>query len=228
VSSEFLARVAGIVIVDLLLAGDNAVIIAMAVKPLPAAQRRKGILLGAGAAVLLRVVLTFFVAQLLRVPFVKLGGGLLILWIAIKLLAGEAEASGGGQRRDAASLGDAVRLIVLADVSMSLDNMLAVGGLSHGDPLLLGIGLGVSIPFVVFTSDLLSRLMDRYSWIVYVGAAILGKVGAEMILTDPLTERYLHPSSLVIHVVEAVFAIAVILVGRLRARSVQRARGEPA
>ncbi len=222
----FLASAASIVLVDLLLAGDNAVVIAMAVKPLPAAQRRKGIALGAAAAVLLRVALTFFVGQLLRVPFVKLGGGLVILWIAARLFLEDAAAH--GPARDAVGIGDAVRLIVLADVSMSLDNMLAVGGISHGDPVLLGMGLAVSIPFVVFTSDLLARLMDRLPWLVYVGAAVLGKVSGEMILTDPLAAAWLHPSKRVVWATEAVLAIAVIALGKAWARASQRAGGEPA
>ncbi len=224
--TEFFARLASIVLVDLLLAGDNAVVIAMAVRTLPPAQRRKGILLGAGAAVALRVLLTFFVSQLLQVSLVKLGGGLLILWIAVKLFGSGEE---DGPRRDARGVGDAVKLIVLADITMSLDNMLAVGGVSHGDPVLLGIGLAVSIPFVVFTSDLLSRLMDRFAWILYVGAAILGKVGGEMIMTDPMTTAYLHPTRGAIWATEALLAVTVVVVGRLTAtREARPSGGEPA
>jgi len=223
----FWASLGSIVVIDLLLAGDNAVVIAMAVRPLPQAQRRRGILLGAGAAVAVRVVLTFFVARLLAIPFVKLAGGLLVLWIAVKLFTVE-EAAEAGEHRDAASAWDAVRLIVVADVTMSLDNMLAVGGASGGNALLLGLGLAVSIPFVVFTSDLLSRLMDRFPAVVYVGAAILGKVGAEMILTDPFTVARLHPTPAAIHAAEAATAIAIAVGGKLWERRARAARQVPA
>ncbi|HUL59342.1 MAG TPA: TerC family protein [Anaeromyxobacteraceae bacterium] len=223
----FWGSLGSIVLIDLLLAGDNAVVIAMAVRPLPQRQRRRGIVLGAGAAVLVRVVLTFFVAQLLAMPFVKLAGGVLVLWIAVKLFAVE-EAVEEGERRDAASAWDAVKLIVVADVTMSLDNMLAVGGASGGNPVLLGLGLAVSIPFVVFTSDLLSRLMDRFPAVLYLGAAILGKVGAEMILTDPFTAGRLHPTPGAVHAAEAAMAIAIAAGGKLWERRARRPRARPA
>jgi YjbE family integral membrane protein len=220
VARGFLASLASIVLLDLLLAGDNAVVIAMAVRPLPPRQRRAGILLGAGAAVVLRVALTFFVARLLAVPFVKLAGGILILWVAAKLFH-EEEAAVGPEREARGTL-DALKLIVIADVTMSLDNMLAVGGASHGDLRLLAFGLCLSIPFVIFTSDLLAGLMDGYPWIAYVGAAVLGRVAGEMIMTDPFTASRLHPSPVAVHVVEAVLAIGITLAGWLWSRAVER------
>jgi YjbE family integral membrane protein len=210
--AAFLGSLASIVVIDLLLAGDNAVVIAMAVRHLPHHQRRRGIMFGAAAAVVVRVVLTFFVAQLLAMPVVKLGGGVLILWVAMKLFLDGGEEESG--QREARGIWDAVKLIVVADVTMSLDNMLAVGGASNGSALLLGIGLALSIPFVVFTSDLLSRVMERWPIVVYAGAAILGKVAAEMILTDPLTVSHLHPSRTAIYVAEAGFAVATVVAGR--------------
>jgi YjbE family integral membrane protein len=218
----FASALLSIVLIDLVLAGDNAVVIAMAVRSLPPDQRRKGILFGAGAAVLLRVLATFFVAQLLNISYVKLVGGALILWIAVKLFVeGVPEDS---RDRKAASLWEAVKIIVIADITMSLDNMLAVGGASHGNLFLLLFGLALSIPFVVFTSNLLSMLMDKYPVIIYAGAAILGKVGGEMIITDPFTVRVL-PASLVTsgmdapvkalqYGVEALFAAGVIVSGK--------------
>ena len=223
-NAHFLANLASIVVIDLLLAGDNAVVIAMAVRGLPREQRRRGIAFGAMAAVLIRVVLTFFVAQLLQISFVKLAGGLLILWIAMKLFLEGGEEEGGA--RDARSVWDAIKIIVVADVTMSLDNMLAVGGASHGNIYLLAFGLALSIPFVVFTSDLLSRLMDRYPVILYAGAAVLGKVAAEMILTDPFTQGWLHPSHVIVYVAEAVFAAGIIVAGKLWARRTARASEE--
>ena len=218
--TSFLAAAGSIVVIDLLLAGDNAVVIAMAVRGLPPERRRIGIVLGALAAVVIRVILTFFVAQLLRMSYVRLVGAVLILWIALKLFAqgGEEDESG----RQATSVRDAIKVIVVADVTMSLDNMLAVGGASHGNLALLSFGLALSIPFIVFTSDLLSRLMNRYPVIVYGGAAILGKVAAEMMLTDPATEALFHPGRRLVYGTEAVFAAAIVAVGLLLARRAAR------
>lgn len=214
--TTFLTSLASIVFIDLLLAGDNALVIAMAVRPLAPEQRRAGILLGALAAVVLRVVLTFFVAQLLTLQFVKLAGGLLILWIAAKLFAAEGQVEGPGHA--AGSLGQAVKVIVVADVTMSLDNMLAVGGASHGSLGLLILGLALSIPFIMFTSDLLARVMDRHPWIVYAGAAVLGKVSADMIMTDPYTVEHLHPQALALHAVQLFLAAGIVVAGWLWTR----------
>jgi YjbE family integral membrane protein len=212
----FLSSLFSIVIIDLLLAGDNAVVIAMAVRSLPKEQRRKGILLGAGAAVLLRVLFTFFVAHLLAMSYVKLTGGALILWIAIKLFAEDEEAE--ETNHEAATLWHAVRLVVIADITMSLDNMLAVGAASNGNLVLLLFGLGLSIPFIVLTSSLLSSLMDRFPVIIYAGAALLGKIGGEMIITDPVVTGLLRPARPVVYLVEAACAVCVIVAGRLVVR----------
>jgi len=201
-----------IVIIDLILAGDNAVVIAMAVRSLPRPKRQRGIVLGAGAAVLLRVMLTFFVAQLLVISFIKLVGGVLIAWIAVKLFL---EGTPEQREKEAKTLWQAVRLIVIADITMSLDNVLAVAGASQGNIFLLLFGLGLSIPLVVFTSNLLSLLMDRYPIILYLGAAVLGRVAAEMILTDPVVEGWLVLPGWVKYTTEAVFAVGVIVIGRL-------------
>jgi YjbE family integral membrane protein len=210
---EFFSSLLSIVIIDLILAGDNAVIIAMAVRSLPSEQRTKGIIFGAGAAVLLRVVATFFVSQLLVISFIKLVGGLLILWIAVKLfIEGVPEE---GMERKATTIAQAIKVIVIADMTMSIDNMLAVGGASHGNMFLLLFGLGLSIPFVVLTSNLLSMLMDRYPIIIYLGAAVLGRVGGEMIMTDPVVVDFLAPSKTAQYAVEATLAVGVIIVGKL-------------
>jgi YjbE family integral membrane protein len=213
--TSFLAAAGSIVVIDLMLAGDNAVVIAMAVRGLPPERRRVGIALGALAAVVIRVILTFFVAQLLRMSYVRLAGGALILWIALKLFGEGEGGDADGAGRSATSVRDAIKVIVVADVTMSLDNMLAVGGASRGDLYLLAFGLALSIPFIVFTSDLLSRLMNRYPMILYAGAAILGKVAAEMMLTDPATIALVHPSGTVVRAAEAVFAAALMAGGVL-------------
>ncbi len=209
----FLSGLISIVIIDLILAGDNAVVIAMAVRSLPPDQRRKGIIFGAGAAVLIRVVVTFFVSQLLQINYVKLVGGLLILWIAVKLFVEGAPEE--NLERQATTMFQAIKIIVIADITMATDNMLAVAGASHGNVFLLLFGLGLSIPFVVFTSNLLSMLMDKYPIIIYIGAAILGRVGGEMIMTDPVVVRLLAPGKVFQYSVEAGLAVGVLVVGKL-------------
>ena len=212
----FLSSLFSIVLIDILLAGDNAVVIAMAVRTLPKEQRGKGIIYGSLAAVLLRISLTFFVAQMLFISYIKLIGGIVIVWIAVKLFVEDEEAV--ETHKEAVTLWHAVRLIVIADITMALDNMLAVGAASNGNFFLLFFGLGLSIPFIVFTSSLISRLMDRYPVIIYIGAALLGRIGGLMIISDPVISRLITPTPLIIHAVEFACAAAVILVGRRRVR----------
>lgn len=177
---------------------------------------------------LLRVILTFFVAQLLQVKYVKLAGGLLITWIAIKLLT-EGAPEEMEEKDNAKTVWQAVKIIVIADITMALDNMLAVGGASHGNLFLLLFGLGLSIPFIVFTSGLLSMLMDKYPIIVYIGAVILGKVAGEMIITDPLWQLwFLPPTKPIIHITEAIFAAGVIVWGILWMRISRKRKQEEA
>jgi YjbE family integral membrane protein len=212
-SWQFLGNLFSIVVIDLILAGDNAVVIAMAVRSLPQDQRKKGIIFGAAAAVLLRVFVTFLASQLLLVNFVKLVGGAVILWIAVKLFVEGAPKD--TVHKEAANMAQAVKIIVIADITMAVDNMLAVAGASHGNIFLLLFGLGLSIPFVVLTSNLLSYLMDKYPIIIYIGAGILGKVGGEMMITDPFLSDLLRPERWMIYGVEAFFAFAVIATGKL-------------
>lgn len=205
-----------IVLIDVLLAGDNAVVIALAVRSLPRRQRRAGIALGAAAAAILRIAITFFAAQLLHINLVQLIGGLLILWIAVRLFSNPE--AGDDARASARGLWHAAGVILIADITMSTDNVLAVAASSHGDLRLLILGLGLSIPFVVFSSDLLSRLMDRFPILVYLGAALLGRVAGAMIVTDPWLARFLPQLPGLSLAVELFFAAAVILAGRLLAR----------
>ena len=210
-----------IVWIDIVLAGDNAVVIALAVRTLPPKQRLMGIALGSGVAVTLRVGLTFVAAKLLATIIIKLVGGVAILWIAVKLLLDNTGEKAPG--KEAGGLWQAVWLILVADITMSLDNVIAVAGVAKSNISLLIFGLGLSIPLVVFASNLLSKLMDRYRAIIYIGAAILGKVGGEMIMTDRLIEETFHPEPWLIHTVEGVLAIGVILV----ALAWQRRKGVP-
>lgn len=214
--SQLIFSALSIVLIDILLAGDNAVVIAMAVQSLPLRERRIGIAIGAGVAVVLRVVLTFFASQLLQVSFVKLIGGALILWIGVKLLTTAADAAAG--TKEAQGLWRAIWYIMIADITMSTDNILAVAAASKGHLGLLIFGLGLSIPFVVFTSNLLSGIMDRFPVVVWIGAAILGRVGGEMMITDPFVERLLHPAVWVEYAVQAVCAVGVLLAGKAISR----------
>lgn len=217
---SFLFGAFSIVLIDILLAGDNAIVIAMAVRSLPAQQRKVGLLAGAAGAVVLRIVLTFFAARILQVQFLKLTGGILILWIAVKLLGdspGEEE-----QTRPAATLRQAIWLIFVADITMSLDNILAVAATSNGSLPLLIFGLGLSITFVVMASSFLARLMDKYTWVIYVGAALLGRVGGDMMITDPAIGNMLHPTQPLIMGVEAFCALAVVAVGEVWKRRNRR------
>jgi YjbE family integral membrane protein len=189
----FISSFLMIVLIDLVLAGDNAVVIAMAVRNLSPKQRKIGILLGAGGAIVLRVGLTIVVAQLLGIKGLKFCGGALIMWIALKLFIEGAPEEGA--KKEPKTIWQAMITITIADIVMSLDNMLAVAGASHGNNFLILFGLVLSIPFVVFTSNLLSMLMDKYPIIVYLGAMVLGKVTQ--------------------YAVEAVGAISVVVVGKL-------------
>jgi len=207
---QFLLDALSIVLIDLLLAGDNAVVIAMAVRSLPPAQRRLGILLGAGLAVVLRIGITFFAAQLLKMPYIKLVGGAAILWIAVKLLS---EGTGEEEGKEASSMLQAMWVILVADITMSTDNILAVAGASKGSLFLLIFGLGLSIPFVVFTSRLLSTLMDRYPAILYVGSAVLGRVGGEMMVTDPWVQQRFAPPHWADWTAQIVCTAGVVAVG---------------
>jgi len=210
-----------IVLIDLLLGGDNAVVIALAVRALPARQRQIGIMSGAGLAVVLRVAITFFAAELMQSRYIQLAGGVVVLWIAVKLFA-DADPKHAG--RATANFWRAIWYIVLADVTMSVDNILAVAAASKGNLYLLIFGLGLSIPFVVFTSTLLSKLMDRYPAIIYIGAAILGRVGGEMIMTDAAVTQTLQPTVAWRYGVEAFCAGAVVLIGWLWSRQGERQR----
>ncbi len=213
---EFYLSVLSIMLIDLVLAGDNAVVIALAVKSLPKQKRILGIAFGSGFAVVLRIALTFFASRLLRISYIQLIGGVLIFWIAVKLLIQDVEAEKTGKQ--ATNIWGAMWIIVIADITMSTDNILALAGASGGNLFLLLFGLGLSIPLVVFGSTLLARLMDKYPIIIYLGAAVLGKVAAELILTDPFVEEIVRISQITRYMLEASGAVLVIVIGRLYLR----------
>jgi YjbE family integral membrane protein len=215
-SAHFLINGLRIVLIDLLLAGDNALVIAMAVRQLPRRERRIGTVCGAGAAVVLRVALTVVAARLLTIQYLKLVGGLFVLWIAWRVLCDvcEPEQEAASSKR----LLQAIWYIVVADLTMSVDNILAIAGAAGNHWGLILFGLAVSIPFVIFSSNLLAELMNRYPITIYLGVAILGQVGAEMALTDPAVVRMLHPSDTLRWGVEAAAVAVLLIAGRLKAK----------
>jgi YjbE family integral membrane protein len=220
---HFLLSGLSLVLIDLLLAGDNALVIALAVRSLPKHERRIGIIGGAGAAVVLRVALTAVAARLLTIPYLQIAGGLLILWIALKVLIDAStppDAAPAPKR-----FWQAIWYIVVADITMSTDNVLAIAGASKGNFWLIAFGLALSIPFVVLSSSLLSKLMDRFPALIYLGAGILGQVAGEMILTDPFVVRTWHPGNVVRYAVEAALVIAVIVIGRVICAAGRRRAG---
>ena len=211
IDGHFLMTWLSIILIDLVLSGDNSVVIALAVHSLSPDKRMKGIIIGTFGAVILRVGFTWFASNLMQTPFLKLVGGALILWIAVKLLVEQAGAEAPVKKAE--SLWHAVWIILVADVTMSLDNVLAVAGVSGGNTLQLWLSLGLTIPLVVFASTLISKLMDRYPIILYVGAAILGKVGGGMIITDPgLVSWFKLDSLLLRYGVEAFCTVGVLAV----------------
>ena len=180
--ASLIGSVIEIIFVNLLLSGDNAVVIAMACRTLPHRQRRLGILLGAGAAVVMRIGFTFAITQILGIPFLKLAGGLLLLWIAVKLLTdetGEADIAAGR------SVWSAVRTIAIADAVMSLDNVVAIAAAAKGQMELIIFGLALSIPLVVAGASLLADLIQRYNGLVWGGAALLGWIAGDILSDDP-------------------------------------------
>jgi YjbE family integral membrane protein len=192
VSPDFLLGVGRIVMLDLLLAGDNALVIALAVRTLPRRQQFLGRIWGTAGAVGLRLAFITIVTYLLGIPLLQVVGGLLLLWIAFKLLR-QSDAAGeeGGHVRHGTTLVEAVWIIIVADVVMSLDNVIAVAGAAHGDLTLVVFGIGLSIPLVVWGSGVLARLMNRYPWIVWVGGGVLGEVAAKMCLDDTFVQARL-------------------------------------
>lgn len=190
----YLTQIGKIVLLDLVLAGDNAVVIALAVRTLPRRQQFWGRIWGTFGAVALRLAFIAVVTWLLGIPLLQVAGALMLIWIALKLVRQSAGEGGDGHGvKQGASLLEAVWIIIVADVIMSLDNVLSVAGAAHGDLQLVVFGIGLSIPIVIWLSAILSTLMNRFPWIVWVAAGVLGEVAGKMILDDVfVVERFGH------------------------------------
>jgi YjbE family integral membrane protein len=189
-SSTFWVSLLQIIWIDLLLSGDNAIVIALACRSLPENRRKVGIWLGASAAVGLRIIFALVVTYLLGVPYLKVIGGILLFWIAIKLAVGEEEAHGNIEASE--SLWKAVRTIAIADAVMSLDNVIAIAAASRGHAELFIFGLLLSIPLIIMGAQLLTSIIERFPILVWLGAALLGWIAAEMILGDIAVLRWLQ------------------------------------
>jgi YjbE family integral membrane protein len=181
---QFWGRFFEIAFLNLLLSGDNAVLIALAVRALPGRQRMLGLVWGTIAAVVLRIVFVGLVTWLLQVPFLRVVGAVLLYWIAFKLVT-PAEDEGAATRHGS-SLWEAIWLILVADITMSLDNVLAIAGAARGNITLVFLGIATSVPIVIGGSGILARLMARHAWVVWVGGGLLGYVAGDMLLEDPV------------------------------------------
>ena len=208
-SSLFWIAVLQIIAIDIMLGGDNAVVIALACRKLPEEQRNKGIFWGVIGARGLRVVMIFFALQLLAVPYLKIVGGLLLFWIGIKLMMPEHEGE-HDRIEGGTTLMAAIKTIVVADAVMSLDNVIAVAAAAQGSVVLLVLGLAISIPLVIFGSTLMIKLMERFPVIVLLGAALIGWVGGETIASDAALHDYAvaHPA---LHYVAAALGAALVV-----------------
>jgi YjbE family integral membrane protein len=211
----FLTAVFQIILIDILLGGDNAILIALACRNLPAKQRLQGIIWGTAGAILLRVILIFFALKLLEIPYLKIIGALLLIWIGIKLLVGEDE--GGHEVNASDRLWGAVKTIIIADLVMSVDNVIGIAGAAQGAgqahqlPLVI-FGLLVSVPIIVWGSTIVLKLIDKYPWVITVGAAILGWIAGDMFYTDKVMGQWgFDPKNAPIHYAFKVGGAALVV-----------------
>lgn len=208
--------------IDIILSGDNALVIALACRSLPPQQRRLGIWLGTGAAVVLRIAFAAAIVYLLMVPLLKLAGSLLLLWIAVKLLVPEESGGGGSHGADgpaSGSLWTAIKTVVIADAVMSFDNVISVAAAAKGSVGLLALGIAISIPLMVIGAQMMLWLLDRFPWLMIAGSGLLGWIAGELAISDPIVADALgHPGALVHYAVAAAGALFVIALGLWLAR----------
>ena len=211
-TTQFWVDVFTIIVIDVLLSGDNAVVIALACRNLPLEQRKLGVVYGVLGAIGLRVILTFFALELLNLPFLKLGGAVLLLWIGVKLILPEPEHSAENVKANT-HLWGAVKTIIIADFVMSLDNVLGVAAAAKGNAALLVFGLLVSIPLIAMSSQLVLKLIDRFPFIIYAGGALLGYVAGEMLVSDKYMAPLLQSLSAAHWLIPAICAVFVVIAG---------------
>jgi YjbE family integral membrane protein len=217
-SPEFWIGLVKIIWINIILSGDNAVVIALAARSLPPHQQRMAVLWGSGAAVVMRIILTVVAVQLLALPYLQIVGGLLLLWIGVQLLGDEDDSE--GEAKEYGTLMAAVRTILIADLVMSLDNVIAVAAAAKGSLTLLVLGLAISIPLVIFGSTLMIKLMERFPIIVVLGAGLIGWVGGETIISDTILKDLLAANPWLHYAAAAAGAALVVAIGKaLQSRS---------
>jgi YjbE family integral membrane protein len=225
-SPEFWIALSQIMLINIVLSGDNAVVIALASRSLSPSHQKKAIVFGSVGAIVLRIVLTFFAVYLLSLPYLKLVGAALLLWIGVGLLKGE---DGDEDLEGSSNLLTAIKTIVVADIVMSLDNVVGVAAAAKGDVLLLVIGLAVSIPLIIFGSAIILKLMTRFPVIITLGAGLLGWVAGEMALADPAVADFVAQHHGLHSVTPALGALGVVLVGKwMTSRQQPQAADQPA
>lgn len=213
--SEFLIALLTIIAIDIVLGGDNAVVIALASRNLPEHQRNKAILFGTALAIFVRVIMTIVAVYLLKIPYLLLVGGVLLLYIAYNLLA---EDEGEADIKSGTTLAAAVKTIVVADVVMGLDNVLAIAGAAHGNILLVVIGLLVSVPIIIWGSKLILHFMERFPSIVYIGSGILAYTAAKMILEEAIVQQWIGHNAMLEMLIYVVIVVGVLGLGWLSKR----------
>lgn len=208
---EFFSALSMIIMINIVLSGDNAVVIAIASRRLPAAQRKKAIFTGTFLAVIVRVIATVAAAYLLKIPFLYLIGGLILIWIAYKLLAEEEDS---GKINSSDNLIQAVKTIVIADIMMGLDNVIAIAGAAQGNLVLIVLGLLISVPLMIFGSQLILKAMERFPWILYIGSAVLALAAADMIVNEKALHWMLPEGSWIANLFKAAVIAGVLILGK--------------
>ena len=209
---DFWIGLVKIIWINIILSGDNAVVIALAARSLPPEQQKRAIMFGSGAAVVLRIVLTVVAAKLLELSFLQIVGGCLLLWIGLQLLTSHEDEEGAA--KGTGSMMAAIRTILIADLVMSLDNVIAVAATAQGNMVLLILGLAISIPLVIFGSTLMIKLMERFPVIVTLGAALIGWVGGETIMNDNMLHDYVVAYPWLHYAAAAAGAVLVVALGK--------------
>ncbi|OCA90632.1 hypothetical protein A8F94_01770 [Bacillus sp. FJAT-27225] len=217
-SPEFWAALGSLIIIDLVLAGDNAIVIGLAARNLPKNQQKKAIIWGTVGAIVIRATATILVVYLLKVPGLRLIGGILLLGIAYKLLTEES----GHEVKAQTTFGGAIWTIIVADALMGLDNVLAVAGAANGHPLLVILGLLISIPIVVWGSTIILKWMERFPVIITIGAAVLAFTAAKMITEEPFIEPFFHGNPALKYGLELLAVVAVLFFGKMKQKKLHQ------
>ena len=214
-----------IMLINVVLSGDNAVVIALACRRLSPRHQKIAFLWGSLGVVVLMVALTGVVSYLLTLPYLEMAGSAMLLWIGVKLLMAEDEAGEEGGAEQKATLGAAIRTIIIADMIMSLDNVLAMAAAAHGHLWMLIVGLFITVPVILFGSALLMKLMERFPFLVMVGAALIGWVAGEMVISDPAIHQWVDARAAILHSASPIFCAAfVIAAGKILERAQSKRR----